>query len=259
MTAQAGARGLLLTLDVGNTNVCAALFDGERPIGDVVRFPSDREATSADWHGRFRSGVPIPAGMRVSGAILGSVVPPLDAPLGDAVRELFDVPLVDAAPIVRRILPILLAEPEAIGVDRLLDALAAKERYGAPVIVVDVGTATTLDLVDRSGAFAGGVIAPGPLLGAEALAARTAKLPRVPLRRPESVIGVDTVSAIASGLYFGYAGLLEGVIARLRREAPEAKVVATGGLAPVFADEGIFDVVDPGLTLDGLRISARHA
>ena len=154
-------------------------------------------------------------------------------------------------------MPIRYENPRALGADRLVGALAAKEKYGAPVIVVDFGTATTFNAVNRAGEFAGGAIAPGVNLAADALARGTAQLPRIDLAIPPQVIATNTVQAIQSGVLFGYVALVEGMIGRLRVELsePNARVVATGGRAPLIAPnvDGI-DTVEPNLILDGLHV-----
>jgi type III pantothenate kinase len=153
-------------------------------------------------------------------------------------------------------MPILYENPHEVGADRIVNALAARQRFGAPVIVLDFGTATTFDVVGEGGEYLGGVIAPGVGLSAEALFARAARLHRVGIREPERVIGRNTEQSLQSGLFHGYAGLVEGLVRRIRAElGRDAPVVATGGLARVFEPAlDLLDAVDPGLTLEGLRL-----
>jgi type III pantothenate kinase len=147
-------------------------------------------------------------------------------------------------------------DPRAVGADRIVDAVAVQRMYGGPACVVDFGTGTTFDAISTEGDYLGGAIAPGIGIAAEALFLRTAKLPRVDLQRPPSVIGRNTVHSMQSGLFFGYVSLVEGMVARFRKElGPTMKVIATGGLAEVVAEETqIIDIIAPWLTLDGLRI-----
>jgi type III pantothenate kinase len=150
--------------------------------------------------------------------------------------------------------------PDDVGADRLLNALAAFHHFRAPLVIIDFGTATTFDVVGADGAYLGGAIAPGINLSIEALHQAAARLPRIGIGRPRAVIGTGTVAAMQSGVYWGYVGLIEGMVARIRREieAP-MKVVATGGLAPLFSEgTEIFDRIDPDLTLDGLRMLAER-
>jgi type III pantothenate kinase len=147
--------------------------------------------------------------------------------------------------------------PQEVGADRLLNALASHHHYGGPLVVVDFGTATTFDVVDEEGAYLGGVIAPGISLSIEALHQAAARLPRIGIGRPQAVIGRDTVAAMQSGVYWGYVGLIEGIIGRIRGEQGALKVVATGGLAPLFGEgTAAIEVIDQDITLEGLRLLA---
>jgi type III pantothenate kinase len=192
----------------------------------------------------------------VEGVILCSVVPPLTGVVEKLCeRYLHRTPLVvggEAETGVR----ILYDNPQEVGADRVVNAVAVYRRYGGPACVVDFGTATTFDALSAEGDYLGGAIAPGIGIAAEALFRRTAKLPRIDLVRPPTVIGKNTVHSMQSGLLFGYVGLVEGVVARFRAElGPEMKVVATGGLARLVAAEtAVVDVVEPWLTLEGLRL-----
>lgn len=155
---------------------------------------------------------------------------------------------------------ILVDRPREVGADRLLNALAAHRRYGGPLIVIDFGTATTFDVVDRVGGYLGGVIAPGINLSIEALHRAAARLPRIGIGRPQAVIGRDTVAAMQSGIFWGYVGLVEGIVSRIRgeHEAP-LKVIATGGLAPLFAEgTTVIERIDADITLEGLRLLAER-
>ena len=192
---------------------------------------------------------------------MSSVVPPLTTTFVEVARRYLEQePLVAGAPGVRPGVEVATDFPTEVGADRLVTALAAFHRYGGPVIVIDMGTGTTLDAVSASGTYLGGAIAPGLGIAAEALCARTAKLPRVELIPPPTAIGRNTVHAMQSGLIYGYVGLIEGLVARIQRELAPAnpetvRVVATGGLADLLADEtDIIEISDVWLTLDGLRL-----
>jgi len=268
-TKKSGAgRRHLLVIDAGNTNVVFGVYpEGKRKILGVVRLASSRDRTSDEYAVFLRDRL-ARLGFEPSSicqVVVGSVVPPLDPVLESLSIELFGVPalFIDHESIAD--LPIRIDHPAEVGADRILNALAARERYGAPAIVVDFGTATTFDVVSPAGEYAGGVIVPGAGISAEALFLRAARLPRVEIRRPARVVGRSTVQSMQSGLYFGYLSLIEGILERIRVELgqPRIPVIATGGLASVFQHEkSLFTVVDPDLTLDGLvlaheRIRAR--
>jgi type III pantothenate kinase len=192
----------------------------------------------------------------IKGICLASVVPPLTGKIVEACRRYLgpDPLVVDAG--VKTGVRIRAEDPRAVGADRIVDAAAVKTLYGCPACVVDFGTATTFDAISTEGDYLGGAIAPGIGIAAEALFHRTAKLPRVELQRPPAAIGRNTVHAMQSGLLFGYVSLVEGMVARFRKElGPEMRVIATGGLAEVVAREtDVLEIIAPWLTLDGLRI-----
>ena len=190
------------------------------------------------------------------GIVACSVVPDADAILTRAAKILFDREPLFVGPGVKTGMPILYENPHEVGADRIVNSVAALRRYGAPVIVLDFGTATTFDVVGPGGEYLGGVIAPGLGLSAEALFEKAARLHRVDVRRPQRVVGRNTEQSIQSGLFHGYAAMTEGVVRRIREEMGcEPPVVATGGLAPVFAEELTFlEDVDTRLTLEGLRL-----
>ena len=188
--------------------------------------------------------------------IVSSVVPDLNGVLHDTARRYFDHEPLFVDPGIKTGMPILYENPHEVGADRIVNAVAALAGHGAPVVVLDFGTATTFDVVGEEGVYLGGVIAPGLGVSAEALFRRTARLPRVDIRRPKQVIGRTTEESIQSGLFHGYAALVEGVVRQIREElGAEAPVIATGGLAPVFAPELTFlREVDLRLTLKGLKL-----
>jgi type III pantothenate kinase len=247
---------MLLTIDIGNTNITFGLYQGDRleprwrirTIHDrmpdeygilLVNLFNHQNIDPADIHG----------------VALASVVPPLTPVFIQVCQKyLGQEPLVvDAG--VRTGVRIRYDNPREVGADRVVDAAAVQRLYGTPACVVDFGTATTFDALSAEGDYLGGAIAPGVRIAAQALFERTAKLPRVELTRPPSVIGRNTPHSIQSGLLYGYVGLVEGMVARFRAElGPEMKVIATGGLAPLIATEtDVIQIVDPWLTLAGLR------
>jgi type III pantothenate kinase len=246
-----------LAIDIGNTNLTLGLYQGEM-LGPRWRLATDHERMP-DEYGLQILGLLEHVGVTPSdilGVCLASVVPPLTGRVVQACRlYLSQVPLVVEAGVKTGV-TILYEDPKAVGADRIVDAVAVQCLYGGPACVVDFGTATTFDAINASGDYLGGAIAPGIGIAAEALVSHTAKLPRVDLQRPPGVIGRNTVHAMQSGLLFGYVSLVEGMVARFREElGPTMKVIATGGLAELVANEtAVIDVVAPWLTLDGLRL-----
>lgn len=237
---------MLLAIDAGNTTVHFGIFLGKKLVKDW-REPTER--ITRNWSIRKR----IPDIKQISKTIVSSVVPSINK----AIRRQFPNALfVDHRSIGIRI---KVKKPAEVGADRLVDALAAGRLYGGPAIIVDFGTATTFDVINGRGDYLGGAIAPGLLLARDTLYARTAKLPRVSLKAPRSVIGKNTVEAIRSGLVLGYAALVEGMVKRLRSQfsvpSSRIKVIATGGLAPLICKRTtVIDRIDPELTLKGLRL-----
>ena len=247
---------MLLAIDAGNTNVVFAVHDGDRIRGQWRASTSD--ARTADEHLVWLSHLMAFDGLdpaRIERAILSTVVPQARMGIETLCRRFFGCEaMVVGDPGVRLPLRVLVERPSEVGADRLVNAVAAHTTYGGPLIVVDFGTATTLDVVDADGNYAGGVIAPGINLSMRALHMAAAQLPNVAVERPESVIGKSTVGAMQSGVFWGYAALVEGLVARVQAEfgAP-MKVIATGGLAPVFRDGAdLFEHEDPDLTIRGL-------
>lgn len=248
---------MLLTIDIGNTNLTLGLYEGEM-LGPRWRLATDHEKMP-DEYGLQLAGLLAHANLSakdISGICLASVVPPLTGKVLQACQQYLGLePLVvDAG--VKTGVRVRYEDPRAVGADRIADAAAVQRLYGGPACVVDFGTATTFDGISKEGDYLGGAIAPGINIASEALFLRTAKLPRVDLQRPPTAIGRNTVHAMQSGLLFGYAALVEGMVARFRTElGPEMKVIATGGLAEVIAAETkVLQIVAPWLTLEGLRI-----
>ena len=250
---------MLLAIDVGNTNIVIGVFRGEKLVRSW-RLTTIRERTS-DELGILVSDLCDRYEVRrgdISGIVIASVVPPLTGTLVTMATEYFGrVPLV-FDPAVNAGIPILIDNPAEVGADRVVNAIAAFQSYGKglPIIVIDFGTATTFDAVSAKGEYLGGVICPGPQLSADALVQRTAKLPRIDVRKPPRVIGTNTVGAMQSGTFWGYVDMVEGLARRMKAElGGAAVVVATGGLAPVVAPESpVVEHVDPELTLRGLRL-----
>jgi type III pantothenate kinase len=248
---------MLLTIDIGNTNITLGLYQ-DQVLGPRWRLATIHERMPDEYGLQFL-GLLNHAGKTTSdltGICLASVVPPLTGKVVEACRQyLGQEPLVvDTG--VKTGVRIRYEDPRAVGADRIVDAAAVQRLYGGPACVVDFGTATTFDAISPEGDYLGGAIAPGIGIAAEALFLHTAKLPRVDLQRPPTAIGRNTVHAMQSGLFFGYIALTEGMVARFRAElGPEMKVIATGGLAEVLACEtGVLQIIAPWLTLDGLQI-----
>jgi type III pantothenate kinase len=248
---------MILVMDVGNTNTALGVYDRDQLIA-VWRLTTQRERTVDELGILCRNlftldGIEFSS---VQAVVIASVVPPLDFALRKMAQTYFRIdPLfVDAGTAAG--LPILYENPHEVGADRIADSVAAMVKYGTPCIIVDFGTATTFDAVSPAGEYLGGVITPGISISAEALFERTAKLPRVDIRRPASIIGKSTVSSIQSGLYFGYVGLVDGILQRMLDElGPETRIIATGGLSHLIGRaSALIQTIDDNLTLDGLRI-----
>ncbi len=248
---------MLLAVDIGNTEVGLGVFEDEE-LRSTWRMATDTHRTPDEYAATLlallqHQGLQV---ADVKNIALCSVVPPMVAPFTDLFQRYFETaPLVVEAGIKTGV-RIRMDNPREVGADRIVNAAAAHHLYGAPVIIVDMGTATTFDTVSKEGDYIGGAIAPGLVTGAEALFAHAAKLSKVELVRPKRAIGTNTIAAMQSGLIFGYIGLVEGVVARIQKELGEkARVVATGGMSKLIGKETpIFDVINPELTLVGLRL-----
>jgi type III pantothenate kinase len=248
---------MLLVMDVGNTNMALGVYEGDRLVV-VWRLTTHRERT-VDELGILCRTLFTLEGLDVSAVraiAIASVVPPLDFALRKMAQVYFHVDPLFVDWRTPTGMPILYENPQEVGADRIADAVAAFTKYGGPCVVVDFGTATTFDAISPRGEYLGGVIAPGITISAEALFERTAKLPRVDIRRPDAIIGRSTVASIQSGLYFGYVGLVDGILARMLEElGPETRVVATGGLSHLIGRASAYiHTLDDTLTLEGLRI-----
>ena len=248
---------MLLTIDIGNTNITLGLYDGNQ-LGSRWRLATNHDRMP-DEYGLQIVGLLNHAGRSpddLHGICVASVVPPLTGKVAQAcITYLGHEPLVvDAG--VKTGVRVRYENPRAVGADRIVDAVAVQHLYGTPACVVDFGTATTFDAISTEGDYLGGAIAPGIGIASEALFMRAAKLPRVDLQRPPTAIGRNTTHAMQSGLLFGYVGLVEGMVTRFRAElGTEMKVIATGGLAEIIAQEtDTIQIIAPWLTLDGLQI-----
>ncbi|MFL5352408.1 type III pantothenate kinase [Archangium sp.] len=248
---------MLLAIDVGNTNTVLGVYDGKRLL-DHWRLETSARRTSDEYGILLRqlfqsSGIDADG---VAAVAVSSVVPPLQFNLERMSERYFKTRPMFVGPGVKTGMPILYDNPREVGADRIVNAVAAYDKHHRGLIVVDFGTATTLDAVTPRGEYLGGAICPGINISMEALFQNASKLPRVELARPPHVVGRNTVHSIQSGLFYGYVGMVDGLCARMQEEIGfEVRVVATGGLAPLVASESkLIHEVDEFLTLEGLRI-----
>jgi type III pantothenate kinase len=264
---------MLLALDVGNTNTVLGLYrltaessapaaigarTEERELVAHWRVTTHRTQTSDEYGVLFvnlfqMSGISVE---EVHHIIISSVVPPVESTLRRVCEKYFRVQPLFVEPGIKTGMPMLIDNPTELGADRLVNAIAAYERYGGPCIVVDFGTATTFDVISAKGEYLGGAISPGLGISADALFSRAARLGRVDIKRPPKVIGTNTITHLQSGLYYGYIGLVDGILERMIAElGAQARVIATGGLARQISEDSRFIAqIDDMLTLDGLRI-----
>ncbi len=248
---------MLLAIDIGNTNVVLGVFDKDKLV-ENWRVGTKTQITPDEYAMIFKDLFNF-AGLdfkQIDGVIISTVVPPLLPVMIEMSRKYFRIePMVVTHEITTGI-TIRYDNPKEIGADRIVNAASAYKLYGGPIIIVDFGTATTFCAVTGNGEYLGGAIAPGVKISAEALFQRAAKLPRVELSKPPRVIGSDTISAMQAGIIYGYAGLVDGIVGRMKKElSPDAKVIATGGLAELVAPETrSIQEIKPHLTLEGLRL-----
>ena len=248
---------MLLAIDIGNTNVTVGVFD-QRDLKATFRLSTDTRKMPDEYALSVSQLLPL-RGLALSDiddVAICSVVPPLTPSFTQLAKTYFDVDPLEVGSGTRTGISVRYDAPRDVGADRIVDAAAAFSIYGGPVIVVDVGTATVFDAVSESGDYLGGAIAPGISIAADSLFHTTAMLRRVELAPPPAAIGRNTIHALQAGLVFGYAELVKGMVTRFKGELGQhSSVIATGGLAEVVAGEsGVFDAIDPDLTLTGLRI-----
>ncbi len=251
-----GRRIMLLAIDIGNTSIAVGVFS-RNVLGHFWKIKSDRKNTCDEYKVKLNS-LFFMSGIKkddIKDVIISSVVPPLTPVFQKLTREFFGVRPLIVGPGLKTGIAVLYDNPQEVGADRIVSAVGAREKYGAPCIVLDFGTATTFDAVSASGDYLGGAIAPGIHISAEALYLKTAKLPRVELKKIHKAIGKNTNASMHSGLYFGYIGLVKNIIREMKRElGGAAKVIATGGAAfLIFNDIEEIDFFEPHLVLDGLR------
>ncbi|MDH4217523.1 MAG: type III pantothenate kinase [Candidatus Aminicenantes bacterium] len=248
---------MLLVLDIGNTNIALGLFEGDNLI-QHWKIRTERDKT-CDEYGivllNLLSLTHLDA-ESIKSVIISSVVPPLTPVFQELGQNLFKMKPLIVGPGLKTGMPILYENPQEVGADRVVASVAAFEKYGGPAIVVDFGTATTFDAVSAKGEYLGGSIAPGIQIAAEALYLKTAKLPRIEIKKPQHAIGRTTVTSMQSGLYFGYIGLVSNIIKEFSKELGEdIKVVATGSFASqIYPDLELIEHLEPFLILEGLRI-----
>jgi type III pantothenate kinase len=244
---------MLLAVDVGNTQTVLGLYDGDR-LRDNWRLATDRTRTGDELGVLLDGLLDYDA---VDGVCLSTTVPTLVREWQRLAERWAQAPILVVGPGVKTGIPIRYDDPREVGPDRIVNSVAAKAKYGAPVIVVDFGTSTNFDVVSTAGDYVGGVLAPGIETSMEALFARAARLVKVDYVEPASVIGKTTVAGLQSGVVYGFGGQVDGIVTAIRGElkAPQARVIATGGLAELVATHSTtIELVDPFLTLDGLRL-----
>lgn len=248
---------MLLAIDIGNTNIVLGIYEGKRLITHW-RLLTEPERT-ADEYGVLISHLASAQGITrkdIRSVVISCVVPPMLSMIQELGKRFFGMEPLVVGPGVKTGMPILYDSPKEVGADRICNGVAAYEKYHDSSIVVDFGTATTFDFISKKGEYLGGAIAPGLLISVEALFQRASKLPRVEIVKPKEVVGKSPVQSIQSGIFYGYVGLVEGIVQRIQKEnRVRARVIATGGLAPLVAPEcSAIEDVDEFLTLDGLRI-----
>lgn len=251
---------MLLVIDIGNSNLVLGVFQGETLV-HAWRAATRRDQTADEYAVLCRNffGLENLQTASVEDVVISSVVPPLNECFDELSRKYFSRKPIFVDPEGQRLMPVRYSPPSDVGADRIVNAIAAYQLYGGPAVVVDFGTATTFDVVSEPGEYLGGIISPGVGISAEALFARTAKLPRIDLRRPPSVVGTSTVTSMQSGIFFGYIGLVDGILERIEAELGPLSVTATGGLSRLIGPESKkIDRIEENLTLYGLKFYYQH-
>lgn len=248
---------LLLAMDVGNTNTVLGVYSGQKLVADW-RLRTAREQT-VDEYGILTRDLFRLAGIahaRIAGVVIASVVPPLNSTLAQMSERYFGKRALFVSPNESQVMPVLYDNPLEVGADRIANGIAAFAKYGGPCVVVDFGTAINFDVVSRNGEYLGGVLAPGIGIAADALSSRAARLFRVEISDPGEIIGTNTARSLQAGFYYGFVGMVDGILERLKTElGPRTRVVATGGQASLIAKGSRYiEAVDDHLTLDGLRL-----
>lgn len=248
---------MLLAIDIGNTNVVLGVFDGEKLV-ENWRVGTNTQITADEYAMIFKDLFNF-AGLefkQVTGVIISTVVPPILPVMVEMSRKYFGLAPMIVTHEIKTGITIRYDNPKEVGADRIVNAAAAYKLFGGPLIIVDFGTATTFCAVTKEGEYLGGAITPGVKISAEALFQRASKLPRVELTKPAKVIGADTISAMQAGIIYGYAGLVDGIVERMKKElSDDARVIATGGLAELVSPETkTIQEIMPHLTLEGLRL-----
>ena len=248
---------MLLVIDVGNTNLVVGVYEGKTLV-QHWRMATDRSRTTDEYDvtmmNLFLLSQMSPQDVKC--AIISSVVPPLNPVLERVCERYFHAKPLVVGPGIKTGISIQCDNPREVGADRIVNAVAAYERFGGPIIVIDFGTATTFCAINDKGMYLGGAIAPGMGIATEALFERAAKLPRIAIKKTDQVICKNTVASMQAGVLYGYVGLVEGLVTRMKKElSMDAKVIATGGLAPIIAGEtACIDHIERMLTLEGLRL-----
>jgi len=249
----------ILVIDVGNTNTVFAIIN-HKGIYNKWRISTSSNRTSDEYETHIQSFLSNEVSLSVSDVVMSSVVPAVIHELKTFIKNYFNISCKIIGDSIFPKLNILIDRPDEVGADRLVNSLAAHKIYSGPIIVVDFGTATTFDIINKEGSYIGGIISPGVHLSMDALDKATARLPRIAINKPDKVIGSNTITAMQSGIFWGYIGLLEGIISRIKIEAGSGmKVIATGGLSKLFIEHtDAIDYIDEDLTLKGIALTLNN-